>query len=522
MRATVTTSLPPTAQFDEAQARRIVLVRAFDTHEGPLWTAQDRAWATRLAAETCPADAPPARFLAERAHHALERLGPREPAIARWLHGGGLRAGWLVGAAVLGVAIGALTDTVGPGRSVDLLAPPVWALVAWNLVVYLLLAAAALRPARGQVPGPEGRSRGPAQGPIRVPALRGGWLRRLLQRFALPAVGRGAAAPALQHAAQAWAALGAPMALLRAGVLLHVAAALVAAGVAAGMYLRGTVLDYRAGWQSTFLDAGAVHTLLRTALAPASALTGIAVPDAAAIEALRLTPAAPAPGASAAPWIHLYAATLGLFVVAPRLLLALGAAVHARWRAARVPLALAEPYFHELLRHRRAGPAVVQVLPHGAAPVAQAALGLRAVLAQVYGDDVQLRMAAPVAYGTEDTAPAADAADARVALRLLLVDLAATPEAEAQGRLLAALRGSAAPAALVVLADEAGFRRRFANLPERVTERRRAWRELARAHAAGFASVDLETPDLAVAEAELNAALGAAAAQAAEVQITAA
>jgi hypothetical protein len=46
-------------------------------------------------------------------------------------------------------------------------------------------------------------------------------------------------------------------------------------------------------------------------LAPARALTGVAVPGGDAIAALRLAPGVPA-SASAAPWIHLYAATLAV------------------------------------------------------------------------------------------------------------------------------------------------------------------------------------------------------------------
>ena len=123
----------------------------------------------------------------------------------------------------------------------------------------------------------------------------------------------------LRVASRRWAELSTALTLTRIAALLHVAAAALAIGLLGSMYLRGLVLDYRAGWQSTFLDAADVHRVLAPLLAPASAVTGIAVPDAAAHRAMRLTAPAQPASAPAAPWIHLYAATLAMAVVLPRL-----------------------------------------------------------------------------------------------------------------------------------------------------------------------------------------------------------
>ena len=64
--------------------------------------------------------------------------------------------------------------------------------------------------------------------------------------------------------------------------------------------------------------------------AGAGARRASTLPDVAALQALRLAATAPA-GASAAPWIHLYALQLLLLVVLPRWLLALWAGWRARW-----------------------------------------------------------------------------------------------------------------------------------------------------------------------------------------------
>ncbi|HSM21363.1 MAG TPA: DUF2868 domain-containing protein, partial [Rubrivivax sp.] len=282
---------------------------------------------------------------------------------------------------------------------------------------------------------------------------------------------------------------GWPLAVARAALLLHLAAAALAAGLVAGLYLRGLVLDFRVGWQSTFLDAATVQAVLSTLLAPAVAVTGIAVPDAAALEALRVGPEGAAM-ASAAPWIHLYAAMLGLFVVLPRLALAVWSAARSHWLSRHVALPKDDPYFQRLLRDHRGGTPRVQLLPHGAAPTAQAALGLRALLAQVLGPGLQLTVADATPYGSEEAAEKL-APEPDATLRLALVDLGATPEEDTHGRFLQALRQAAPGVPLLLLADSSDFDRRFAATPARGAERRAAWQQLAESHGAAWAAAAL-------------------------------
>ena len=450
--------------MDESTARRVVLVRAFDQAQSPLWTPEDAAWATRLAGETAPAEAPPARFLAERARHALERLLPRDPAAARWLAASGWRGSWLLAALALGALIGLAADVLGRSAMVDVLAPPAWGVIVWNLAVYALLLLGALRPA-GQA------------GLIRR-ALAGWWRR---------GVGQGP----LREATLQWATLSAPQTLSRAAALLHLAAAAVGAGLIAGLYLRGLVFDYRAGWQSTFLDAETVQRTLQLLMAPAVAWTGIAVPDIPGIEALRLRPEAPLATASAAPWIHLYAAMLGLFVVVPRLLLAAWSLVRAGWQAARVAVPLDDPYAQGLLRQRRGGVTRVQICPYVAAPAAQTALALRQRLAAEFGDAVQVQLDPPVRMGDEAQLSARADGAAHPGLCIALVELSATPEAEHHGRFIAALQQAAPGVPLRLVADEADFVRRFGSMPGRVAERRAAWARFAQDAGVEFMALDL-------------------------------
>jgi hypothetical protein len=320
-------------------------------------------------------------------------------------------------------------------------------------------------------------------------------LRRAMRRLV-----QGGAGPLPAFAAE-WALRAAPLNAARAASLLHLAAAAFAAGLVASLYLRGLVLDFRAGWQSTFLDAEAVHALLAFLLAPASVASGIALPDVAGVAALRVGPGQPAT-ASAAPWIHLFATTLGLVVIAPRALLTAWAGVQAWRRARRIEIPLDGPYFQRLLAEAGRAQARLQVLPHGAAPSAQDALALRALLARVFGDGVDLRIAPVTAYGEEERAPPADRG---VTLQLAHFDLAATPETEAQGRFVEALAARGTP--LVVLADASAWRARFATMPQRIAEREAAWRRFAQAHGARLALLDLAAADPDAAARELEAAL---------------
>ncbi|MDE2612014.1 MAG: DUF2868 domain-containing protein [Burkholderiales bacterium] len=507
-----------TAVLDEATARRVLLVRACETAPAgqmpaALWSAEDAAWATRLANETVGAAAPAREWLVARARHACERLLARSKPLAAAAAGGGWRAGWVLVAALLGLGFGLAGDALG-GRTLDLLAPPWLAVLGWNLLVYLAIVVHALRPSRAA------GGRGALRRAVRA-GLRGRGVPR----------GASALKPLATFAAD-WAERSLPLLGARAALLLHVAAAALAGGLIAGMYLRGLVFDLRAGWQSTFVEPAVVHALLATLLAPASWVTGIALPDAAGFAALRLVPGSVAT-ASAAPWIHLTATTLALGVAAPRSLLALWNALVAARRARRFVIDLAEPYYQRLFTQAHRARARLLVLPHGNAPSPQAVLGLRELLARVFGEGVQIGFAPVVAYGDEETAAttAASAATATTAttgstaataaaplgttLRVALFDAAATPEPEAQGRFLAALSATSPPSPpLLVLVDLAEFERRFAALPARVAERRAAWQQLAAAHGLALAAVALQVPPPARAAEALEEALDAVLAQA--------
>ncbi|MDP3823218.1 MAG: DUF2868 domain-containing protein [Burkholderiales bacterium] len=486
--------------MNEAAAREVLLLQAFESVSpaSPSWTDEDRGWATKLALHGGAAQADPGVFIEARAHHAMQRLAAREPAAARWL---GLRlwhARWPLWAALVAALVGVLADSIGSSQRINLLAPPLWGVLLWNLLVYVLLFVHAVggltRPNGPRPPGP---------------------ILRLVQRGLrwgreLPASGAsGGSEKALQSFATHWLRVSAPLNAVRASALLHTASAALAIGLIAGLYLRGLVLDYRATWESTFVTAQSAHAALAFMFAPAQALSGIALPDVAGFEALRSVPGDTSAGATAAPWIHLWALTLLLFVVLPRSLLALWSTLRAQRLARRVTLPLTEPYFQRLTQLQRGDAARVQVLPYANTPTPQAVLGLRALLADAFGERAALQIAPTLAFGAEDDAAAQHPLPPGTTLAVALFDLAATPEAENQGRFVRLLAARApAGAATIVLVDETGFVRRFGSDATRLAQRREAWRRFAETLASVPVFAALDAPDLAATRRALQAAMG--------------
>ena len=69
-----------------------------------------------------------------------------------------------------------------------------------------------------------------------------------------------------------WARAFSTLTTARLGRVLHVGAIAFALGALASIYLRGLASEYRAGWESRFLGANAVRSVLGAVLGPASAL----------------------------------------------------------------------------------------------------------------------------------------------------------------------------------------------------------------------------------------------------------
>jgi hypothetical protein len=198
--------------------------------------------------------------------------------------------------------------------------------------------------------------------------------------------------------------------------------------------------------------------------------------------------------------------TIGVAVVLPRVLLALGD----RWLearlAARFPLPLDEPYYRALVRTLREEPVVARIVPYSVPLSPQATLHLNSLLMQALGARTTVSVAPATAFGAEDDVdPRQIAGDATLVAALFA--LTATPEAENHGAFVDRLRAASPAHQMVALVDESAFRHQFGATP-RLDERRALWRGFAADRGVPVVFIDLEQPDAAAARL-LQAALEA-------------
>jgi hypothetical protein len=481
--------------MDEQAARDVALVRALESTdaEHAVLSADDRRYASRAAGELVHWQAadqrrPPTAelFLARRAGLLLDRLGQREPVLralrnTRWRPWLGLA---LPAAAF---ALGVLTEQIADRQHVNVLAFPLLGILAWNLAVYGLML---VRPLLGSTLGPV-RRWVTGLGRTRAAALPG-TLTRPPARFAGD-----------------WGALATPLANARAGRVLHLAAALFALGAVLGLYLRAVAFEYRIGWESTFLTASSVHTILQFVLGPAATLLGVPFPSPESVSAMRITGGAG--GTDAGPWIHLYAVTVGLAVVAPRLLMSAYAGWRERSLANAFSFDLGEPYFRRVLAAFAPSRARLRVVPYSYTLDETAVSGLTALARHLLGDATELALRPSTEYGDEEAAAhGLPRSEADVPLTLAVFNAAATPEPENHGRFLDTLK-AAIESPLAVVIDTAAYRQRLgaqAGAEARLGERCNAWRAFVESHGLPAACVDLATPVFATAERDLAPALG--------------
>ena len=483
--------------------RSVLLIQAIEESDrgGGVLPLADRAEATREAVRS----APPGRtiqpsiglaradeiVLALRAERLLARVRLRSPAVDYVLAvAGGLT--WLGRATlVIALIVGLSLSTLDGSRRINILAFPLIGLIAWNFLIYALLIAAGIK-----------RGGATPAGSVWSGRLYERWigaridsLLKQSMRFNAPL------ATALRRFTGEWAQIEHPLLVERAQRLMHCAAALVAAGLIAGLYIRGIALRYEAGWESTFLGPNSVHALLVVLYGPGAILSGIGLPSLSGINALRWTGVSG--GGEAASWIHLIALTAMLYIIVPRLILASMSGFNL-WRLSRnPPLPAAFIGYGRAVLAGAAGGAVrasARVVCYAYEPSPAAIAGLQTLLAATLGATIEVEMREIVRYGQEDefratlTRSGANATD----WNILLMVAASTPEAENHGAVIGALRDSLArksqPLPLLVVIDTGPYAARMqgdATFEQRLRERCDLWSEFVAGYGLSACLVDL-------------------------------
>jgi hypothetical protein len=459
-------------RLPEEDARALLLIQAVEEadRDGVILSPRAREAATRRAFDDPGGAADDSTRLRTRALVLGDDVRREAPALERLLHPPRWRGSVVAVAVAAAAASGALTNALGPARHVSVLAFPLAGILAWNLLVYAALVARTV--ARRAV---RARGRRPTIGRLARAGgwLEGAWLAGLARRLGV-AARSAVVADAVRGFARLWLPTAAPLIAARVQVVLHLAALAVALGALAGMYMSGIALEYRATWESTWLDARAVQRYLDALLGPAARILGTPVPDVAPLRG-------PAGEGLAAPWIHLWATTLVLAVVIPRAALALLEAAIAGRLARGLPVSLDAGYARRALHSGRGVATRVEVVYYSCAPDTALRERLHTALQEEAGARAAVRDGARLEYGDSAERVALPESPAPPGLLALVFPLAQTPEAEVHGEFIERLRERLDRAGweLRVVLEVATYRRRVGS-EDRVRERRATWGRLLR------------------------------------------
>jgi len=143
--------------MNEQVARNVVLMRAIEMADvkREILSDDDRMYASRSAKELAQWQAADNKssvtldhFLEQRSEQILKRLRERIPAFGSFLHRRPLLPTLLAVLPVLALLAGAVLDRIADPHRVDLLSAPLLCIIGWNLLVYLILLAWRLVPAK--------------------------------------------------------------------------------------------------------------------------------------------------------------------------------------------------------------------------------------------------------------------------------------------------------------------------------------------------------------------------------------
>lgn len=459
--------------------RRILAIQAIEQSdpEGRIFSDSDLKDSAVIAGAPLPKSASESEiesFLDERAELLQIRALNRHPAKSRWIqedakrHRFGIAA---IGLLILAGIAGFLSNELGPEKRINILSFPLLGIMGWSLLVsareiFLLFQRRDAFSTEGWADGVLRWLRPP---PPTVSATNPDESETLLE-----------AARSLFY--RRWAKLTLPMTYARAKTLLHSVAIALALSAVGGMYLKGLANEYRAVWESTFFSDGtSLRPFLEIVLGPAAAILGDDLPDPAALDALHWQSSEKEiPGENAARWIHWYALTIGIYVIAPRLLFA----GIWRWRVRNfektLPYRSISPgYFDHLLAISTGAAREFHLVPYGISLEEGRKRLIERQLEAHLRSPVELHFEEPVGFGEEEDLSSLELSSSTNVVPFL--NFSSTPEKETHLQLIRSLEEkSETPIPFVVL-DATEFDRKSSGLRDaekRKVDRENAWKHL--------------------------------------------
>ncbi|MBH9553950.1 DUF2868 domain-containing protein [Inhella gelatinilytica] len=449
------------ARLSEQEALAICVVRSIEqsAQSSGLWTKTEATKATQAALDLTGARASFSEMLARRAQWAINHLAQRSPEQAlrikdpKWLGA----AAWLLCAAAF--LAGCATDHLASGKQVNVVEYSLVGLFLWNFFVYFFVL--------------DGLARTLLLGAPRSPSVISESIAKLRFRSALKISGQRTRGWLLA-CQERWIQLSRTLSTCRTNAAFHGAAVCFALGVLAMLYWRGLPTQYQASVAgSTWLDIEVTYQVFTFIVTPGARLFGLQIPSPEDVATLH----ANANSLELARGLfHLHAASLAVWVLIPRTLLALISLINL-WRLRRAfPLPITAAYFTALRSVWRGQKIAVAIVPFRYEMSQQARLNLQKMLERGFGLSVDISIQQPVLMG-DNPADWKQSLNKQGHVAVIPVfNVAATAESNAHGVFLTRLRSAIdAETPLVPIVDTAAFTQED---PRRLPERQAQWRRI--------------------------------------------
>jgi Protein of unknown function (DUF2868) len=310
----------------EDAAAKIVLIRSIEECDPRAFSEELRAQAF-VAAQ----DAEPGLSSIERyAARLFEHLSPWYQSILQLAK---IPAPWTFPVCFAAFLLGLATNLLGPAQQIHVIRNPIFILIAWNLLIFLALFVLFLRRKikTQQVTNvvPAANTVESLRSSLRNHQYKAPWVVKYLlpgvwhffHRMIFAVHEHKNLAQIMRRFSHHWLSVAGALVVSRWRRLLHLGSVFIATGAVAGMYFRGLFQGYRVVWDSTFIvDQESVATFIRVLFGPSlwiSNLFGLGLVNEISVKGL-LTPG----GDEADGWIHLFAISVFVAVVLPRLALA--------------------------------------------------------------------------------------------------------------------------------------------------------------------------------------------------------